>query len=309
MKTPVLVLTALLIVGCDKNETAPATDDTSASVATTEAPITPEIPNTARPFASLDQLLGEQSEETKMRYQFRHPKETLEFFGIEPGMTVVEVLPGGGWYSQILVPYLGKEGRLIGVDYDTDMWQNFEWVNEEFLETRRQWPNEFTGKAAGWGGDNAAQVSAYTVSEIPEDLNGSVDAVLFIRALHNMYRFEDQGQHLTRMLEKTKQLLKPGGIVGIVQHQASEDKTDEWADGSRGYIKQSLLRTRMEQAGFEFVSESAINANPADQPGEDDIVWRLPPSLNTSKDNEEMKQQFEKIGESNRMTLLFRKPE
>lgn len=306
MKTIALVLTALLVAGCDRNDPAPTPADTAILIPTTGEPVVAVVPD---PYASLDQVLDAQSDATKARYQFRHPKETLEFFGIKPGMTVVEVLPGEGWYSQILTPYLGESGHLIGVDYDIDMWQNFDWVNDGFLESRKQWPNEWTEKAATWGGDTGAKASAYTLSEIPEDLNGKVDAVLFIRALHNMYRFEAQGEHFTRTLEKTLQLLKPGGIVGIVQHQASEDKTDDWADGSHGYLKQSLLRARMEQAGFEFVAESAINANPADVPGDNDSVWRLPPSLSDSKDDEELRQQYVNIGESNRMTLLFRKPE
>lgn len=300
MKYLALVLSVLLISACDKKDTTPAPVATPEPVSSAAA-VVPAA-------ATLDEILAAQSEETKARYVYRHPAETLTFFGIKPGMTVVEALPGGGWYSQILVPYLGTEGQLIGQDYDTGMWKNFDWVTDEFMQGRANWPAEWTGNAAEWGKGAGAKTSAFTISETPETLHGSVDAVLFIRALHNLYRFENQGEHLTRALDKTMKLLKPGGIVGIVQHQASEEKPDDWADGSRGYLKKSLLIARMEQAGFEFVAESDVNANPKDMPGENDNVWRLPPSLRVADNSETLKQESLAVGETNRMTLLFRKP-
>jgi predicted methyltransferase len=102
--------------------------------------------------------------------------------------------------------------------------------------------------------------------------------------------------------------LKPGGVVGIVQHQAREDKSDAWADGTQGYMKRSYVKRMMERAGFELVEESSLNENPKDQPGDEDGVWRLPPSLSTSQDNPKLQETYKAIGESNRMTLLFRKP-
>lgn len=306
MKYLVIALSILFLSACDKKDT-PAPAESPEVEMTTAAPVdvpTPEVSSKEL----LAGILAAQSDETKARYPYRHPAETLAFFGIKPGMTVVEALPGGGWYSQILVPYLGSEGKLIGQDYDSDMWKNFDWVTEEFMAGRSKWPAEWEANAIEWGKGNGAQVSAFTISETPESLHGTVDAVLFIRALHNLYRFDDQGEHLTRALDKTMKLLKPGGIVGIVQHQASEDKSDEWADGSRGYLKKSQLMARMGEAGFEFVAETDINANPNDMPGEDDSVWRLPPSLRVAGDSEELKQASLAIGETNRMTLMFRKP-
>ena len=94
-----------------------------------------------------------------------------------------------------------------------------------------------------------------------------------------------------------------------MQHQAREDKSDDWADGSRGYLKKSFVIEQAEQAGFVFEAESGINENPADQPGADDVVWRLPPSLRVDDDDAERKAAMQAIGESNRMTLRFRKPE
>lgn len=250
----------------------------------------------------LDAVLATQSDETKARYQYRHPKETLQFFGIEPGMTVLEALPGGGWYSRILLPYLGKEGHLVGVDYPVGIWSKFEWASKEFIEQRGNWPKTWPEEVAGWNIDDSAKVSAYTFNSVPQDLTGKVDAALFIRALHNMARFDDDGGYLSAALKETYRVLKPGGTLGIVQHAT----TDKNVIGDTGYLEHDWLVKRVEAAGFELVNESDINVNPKDKA--DDIVWRLPPSLNTSKDNEELRKKYLEIGESNRMTLKFVKP-
>lgn len=128
---------------------------------------------------------------------------------------------------------------------------------------------------------------------------------MFIRALHNLARFNNDIGSLDNALAASYKVLKPGGIVGVVQHQAREDRSDEWAAGSAGYLKKSFLIERMEKAGFEFVEESDINANELDQAKEGDIVWRLAPSLRGSAETMEARKA---IGESNRMTLKFKKP-
>jgi predicted methyltransferase len=289
-----------------QQEPAPAAVDPAASYV--EEMVAPE---TGPGFdgARLAAVLAAQPDERKARYPWRHPQQTLEFFGIAPGMTVVEVLPGGGWYSSLLVPYLGAEGHLVGADYPMDIWPNFSFATEEFMDRRRNWPADWTASAAEWRGEDGATVEATRIGEFPQSLAGTVDAVLFIRALHNLRRFEDQGGFLTMAMAETMNLLKPGGIVGVVQHRAPDERSDEWADGSRGYLKQSTVIALFEDAGFRFVDQSTVNANLDDVPGEDDIVWRLPPSLNTSKEDPALRAEYEAIGESNRMTLLFRKPE
>lgn len=252
----------------------------------------------------LSQITQNLSSEHKARHSARNPVQTLAFFGIQPGDTVVEALPGGGWYSQILVPYLGAEGRLIGVDYAANMWPNFSFGTPEFINQRKQWPAQWQAKAQQWGaGGHNAQ--AYTFDTLPQDLSGQVDAVLFIRALHNLARFSDNGDYLKKALAHTYRMLKPKGVVGIVQHAMAEDKPNSWATGSRGYLKRSAIISFMTQAGFEFVAESPINQNINDNPQEGDVVWRLPPSLRT---DEAKKAANKAIGESNRVTLLFRKP-
>ena len=256
----------------------------------------------------LQQVLDAQPEESQARHQWRHPAETLAFFGIEPGMTVVEVLPGGGWYSAILVPYLGAEGTLIGADYPLGLWPNFPFVTEEFMTKRRSWPQDWPATAAQWQGEDGAQVSAVRIGGITDDLNGSADAVLFIRALHNLNAFEGNGGFRSAALADAWSVLKPGGLVGVVQHQAPEGRSDDWANGSRGYLNRDALVANFEAIGFELAAESGINRNPKDVPAEDEVVWRLPPNLNGSEDDPELRAKYEAIGESNRMTLLFRKP-
>ena len=262
--------------------------------------------NNAQPLAT---ILDAQDDDAKARYAFRHPQETLEYFGIKPGMKVAEALPGGGWYTKILLPYLGKEGHLLGVDYTIDMWPLFGgFATEEFIEKKKSWAETWTEQAQPWRGDHGASVSAATFSTIPADMEGTLDAVLFIRAMHNLARFSGEGDYLGAAIAASYKALKPGGIVGIVQHQAREDRPDSWADGSNGYLKKSMVVAAMQKGGFELLGESEVNSNEKDQAGEGDMVWRLPPSLGTSKDDDELKAQMIEIGESNRMTLKFRKP-
>jgi predicted methyltransferase len=256
----------------------------------------------------LGAVLADQPESVQARYEWRHPAETLGFFGVEPGMTVVEALPGGGWYSKILIPYLGAEGALIGVDYSLEMYPMFGFFSDEILESKKSWVSDWTAEAGEWRGDDGAAVSGFVFGSLPEQMKGTADAVLFIRALHNLNRFEGQGGFLTTALQNAFDVLKPGGIVGVVQHQAAEDKPADWANGAMGYLKKSTVIAAMEKAGFELVGESTVNENPKDQPGSKDVVWRLPPTLSIEDDNEETADAMRAIGESNRMTLKFRKP-
>ena len=258
---------------------------------------------------SLDKVLASQPEDTQKRYEFRHPKETLEFFQIKPGMKVIEVLPGRGWYSKILLPYLGSNGELVGVDYPQKLWPNFSFMTPERIEGKKTWVSTWTEEANTWRSEISAQVNAFQFDEMPEPMHGTADAALFIRALHNLNRFsDDQQDYIGNALKETFTALKPGGLVGIVQHQSYEDRPDEWADGNNGYLKQSYVISKMEEHGFEFIAQSDINSNPKDQAKQGDNVWRLLPSLRGEYKNDNHRAEIENIGESNRMTLLFMKP-
>ncbi|MEM6641253.1 MAG: methyltransferase, partial [Pseudomonadota bacterium] len=269
---------------------------------------TKQAPTPAFDQARIDAALDRQSDGAKARYGARHPAETLAFFDLAPGMTVVEGLPGGGWYSKILVDYLGPDGRLIGADYALDMWPKFGFFDDEFIEGKKTWASDWPEQAQEWRGADSARVDAFAFNAVPERLLESADAVVFIRALHNFARFNEDGGYLDNALAETYAVLKPGGIVGVVQHQAPEARSDAFANGSRGYLKKAYVIERMRAAGFEYVGSRDINANPKDQPSEADMVWRLPPSLSGSRDKPEQRAKMEAIGESNRMTLKFRKP-
>ena len=257
----------------------------------------------------LASVLAAQPEENQARFAHRHPQETLEFFEIEPGMTVMEALPGSGWYTRILLPYLGSEGHVIGADYSMDMYPLFGFFNEEWLAEHATWTTDFPASAAEWTGEDGAGITAFVFGSMPEEMKETADAVLLIRALHNLARFEGDGGFLSAALTDVNNVLKPGGIVGVVQHEARADMPDDWAGGANGYLKRDFVIAKMKEFGFEFVGSSDINRNEKDQPTDSDIVWRLPPSLATSRENPELRAELEAVGESNRMTLKFRKPE
>jgi len=298
-----LLLAALALAACQQ-----ATEEAAVEEAATEASVVEEA-QAATP--SLADVLAAQSDEMKARYQYRHPQETMEFFGIESGMTVVEGLPGGGWYTHLLAPLLGSNGHIIAVNYPIEIWPLFPFGNEEFVQRMSTWATDFPAGVDEWRDDNSAGVSAYTFGSIPDELAGTADVVLFARVLHNLANFENagEGEFLTTALADVYSMLKPGGVFGVVQHEARAEMSDEFANGTHGYLKKDFVIAQVEAAGLEFVGEIAINANENDQPSASDIVWRLPPTYFGADDNEELRAAMDEIGESNRMTLKFRKPE
>ena len=254
----------------------------------------------------LTAAIESRSEADRARDPYRHPKETLEFMQVEPGMAVAEALPGGGWYTKILANYLGSKGQLYGINYVDRMWPLFSFMDEDMVAKRIASTKAFPGKVREFS-DNGIKARGFTFSTVPPEAIGKVDRVLMIRALHNLNRFEATAGTRSQALAAVRSLLKEDGMVGVVQHRLAESASDEGADGSRGYLKQSAVIAMFEEAGFALVAQSEINANPKDKPGPEDIVWRLPPSLNGSADDPEKRAAMKAIGESDRMTLLFRK--
>lgn len=236
----------------------------------------------------------------------RRPVQTLSFFHLEPGMKVAEALPGGGWYSEIIANYLGSEGALYGINYNDEMWPLFGFFTPERITEMSARTQAFPQLVADLT-DNGIRSAGFTFATVPQTLKGTLDRVLFIRALHNLARFEEQAGTLTEALQSAHSLLKDDGMVGVVQHRAPPDAAARWADGSAGYLKQDDVVQAFEEAGFELVAQSEINRNEKDKPTESENVWRLPPSLNGSADNPDKRAEFEAIGESDRMTLLFKK--
>lgn len=231
--------------------------------------------------------------EDSARDAYRHPAETLAFFRVEPAMKVGEYAPGGGWYSRVLGHYLGGEGQLVGLYFDPTSGP----FNAESQQGIRDGAAGFAAKTAESTGLPADRFSGFTLDAVPEGEAGSFDRVLVIRMLHNMMRWNNADSELKAM----RGLLKPGGMLGIVQHRAPEGASSEYADGSKGYLRQNDVIGFVEALGFEFVGSSEVNANPADSADHPEGVWEMPPSLRTQRE------ELADKGESDRMTLLFRK--
>jgi predicted methyltransferase len=294
-----------MLAGCN----APPPDAAAPPTRAAASAAPPPKPVATAPTDAAQQLsavLESQPDEVQARYAARHPLETLQFFGVLPGMTVAEADPGGGWYSRILLEYLGPEGMLIGADYPMGVYRLFNYYSEEELAAKESWSEIWPPSVLAKNRD-AASVSAYAIGSMPAAMEGTVDVFLLVRALHNLADFEDEGSYLSTGLAEVYRALKPGGVVGVVQHSGPETHADEWASGANGYLKKSFVIAAIESAGFRFEDESPINENPRDVPDEEESVWRLAPTLDSVED-ESLAAEYRAIGESNRMTLRFRKP-
>ena len=233
----------------------------------------------------------------KARDVYRHPAETLSFFGVKPDHTVVEYGPGGGWYTRILVPYLAGSGQYIAVNADSSD-TNFP---DRAREARTKgWPESFPGTAAKWTGVEAKKISAFESDEMSDDMKGKVDRILIFRSLHGMLNSNRADSELRAL----RDMLADDGMVGIVQHRAKEDASYAMSNGSKGYLKQASVVALFELNGFELVGESEVNANPKDTSDYERGVWTLPPVLALGDTD---KAKYQAIGESDRMTLLFKK--
>lgn len=304
-------LAAFVLAGCQYDATAPGdmpATETGTAVNRQERVQTIKHTPPDQATMRLKSVLQAQPEGVKARYRYRNPEQTLTFFGVAPGQTVVEALPGGGWYSKILIDYLGPDGHLVGADYPQSMWPLFGFFSDEFIAGKTTWTEDWPAEARTWASGDGAKVSAFKFGSMPRSLRGQADVVLMIRSLHNLARFEGQGGYLTMALRDAYDALKPGGTLGIVQHWGPDELPDSWADGSKGYLKRDFVIEAVSNAGFEYVDSSGINHNHRDKPTEADLVWRLPPTLITSRDDPELRARMQEIGESNRMTLKFRKP-
>ena len=254
---------------------------------------------------TLNAVLASRSDEDKVRDDARHPLETLTFFQVKPGMTIAEALPGGGWYTRILANYLGQDGTLYGVNYPDSLWPMLSYASPEWIAERIAATQNFTAKVATFT-DNGITAQGFTFDTVPPEVEGTVDRVLLIRALHNLNRFQQKAGTRSQALAATHAMLKKDGLVGVVQHRAPATASEEWADGNKGYLNEVAVIAMFAEAGFALVAQSEINANPIDQPSGEDSVWRLSPSLRGSNDDEQ-REAMVAIGESDRMTLLFRK--
>lgn len=272
-----VVLGAALLSGCkDKAATTPPPAAPSA---------TAEVQD---PMTSV--LMSDARGETSARDAFRNPKETLEFFGLAPEMTVVEIWPGGGWYANILAPYAEAS--------------NGTYIAALFAET-----SDYAIRGNAKFRENFPAATTTTFSKDGDGIApaGSADMVLSFRNVHNWM----SGGYAEKAFADFHAALKPGGTLGIVEHRLPATMEQD-PQGRSGYVQQALVIKMAEEAGFEFVGASEVNANPKDTADHPFGVWTLPPVNRRAPRGEEPDPAFdgakyEAIGESDRMTLKFRK--
>lgn len=237
--------------------------------------------------AAIAQAVGgaHRSAENRARDAYRHPAQTLAFFGLKPGMTVVEVLPGGGWYTEILAPAVGPEGRLmLAVSSDPRAAAGTARLREKLAAKPALYRN--------------ATVTSMTAGSVAPA--GGADMVLTFRNIHSI-----MGAGVAQQtFQSYFRALKPGGVLGVVQHRLPEGRTQDPKAGS-GYVKQSEVIRMAKAAGFTLAAASEINANKKDTADYPKGVWTLPPNFAEGDAN---RARYVAIGESDRMTLKFVKP-
>ena len=245
---------------------------------------------------ALAQVLADSRRDAdRARDAHRHPAETLTLFRLEPGMTVVDYVPDQGWYARIIAPYLGPNGRYIAMGPD---------VTGMAEGQRNYWggqADKLRNNSANWNLGPSAALSGFNTDAVPAELEGQVDRVLIFRELHNIIR----NDWLHDDMLAIRRLLKPGGMVGIEQHRADPDAPYAMTDGSKGYLREKDVVALFDLYGFDLVAESEVNANPKDPKDWPQGVWMLPPNFRAATDA--TRPRLTAIGESDRMTMLFRK--
>ncbi|QFT76755.1 class I SAM-dependent methyltransferase [Erythrobacter sp. THAF29] len=247
---------------------------------------------------TLEEVLAhERRDDDRARDQYRHPAETLAFFQVEPTMTVAEYGPGGAWYTRVLAPWIMPQGTYIAFNGDSDA----RTYDSRAREVRaKAWTENFKKGLAEGSGMSEDDVIAFEIDEMPEDVAGTVDRVLIFRSMHGLANSNTADD----VLDAAYTMLKPGGMVGVVQHRAPKDAKFSDYSPAPGYMKTEQVVAIFEANGFELVDSSEINANPKDPANWEGGVWTLPPVLRYGDQDRE---KYLAIGESDRMTLLFRK--
>jgi len=235
------------------------------------------------------------------RDKYRHPLEAMTFFGLQPGMTVVDLQPGAGYWTQILAPYAARtHGRYIAGVADLS--------NPELSEAAKKDRTAFETRFADTSIYGAVELVNFGPKSAPFAPPGSVDLVLSSREMHNWAR----SGHLDKIMADAFKALKPGGVFAVIDHRADPNpEAPHWSDG---YIATSTVAAAAEKAGFKLEASSELNANPADLKNYPFGVWTLPPTRQSAADGKTVDPSFDHtkydaIGESDRMTLRFRKPE
>lgn len=243
----------------------------------------------AAPSGAIEQAVASpaRSEKNRARDQSRHPVETLTFFGVKPTDTVVEIFPSGGWYAEILAPMLRAKGTYYAATQSPGKYRD---TTVKLFESD---PARF----------DKAKLTVLEPGK-PSDVApaGTADVVLTFRNVHNLLMAGDSAA--SQAFADFYKALKPGGVLGVVDHRLPE-AADSAREKSSGYIKKSTVVRLAADAGFKLAAESEVNANPKDSADWPDGVWTLPPSLRLGDKDRE---RYLAIGESDRMTLKFVKP-
>ncbi len=229
--------------------------------------------------------------DNRARDKYRHPAQTLSFFGLKPDMTVVEIMPGGGWYSEILAPYLAAQGHYIAAVPPGK-------AADQFKALLTATPDRY-GKT---------QMVVLSAGQ-PVDLvaPGTADLILTFRNIHNLLGSAEQpgDGNAPQAFADWFRALKPGGVLGIVEHRLPETM-DTAREKTSGYVKRSTVIRLAMAAGFQFAGASEVNANPKDNHDHPKGVWTLPPTYELGDQD---RAKYAAIGESDRMTLRFVKPD
>ncbi|MCA9689572.1 MAG: class I SAM-dependent methyltransferase [Myxococcales bacterium] len=245
--------------------------------------------------------------ESRARDGARHPKETLQFFGVTRSSTVVELWPGGGWYTEILAPLVRDEGKLIVTNYDPKGPAKYYGTKgaATFAAKLAAAPErydrvEVVRVTQDVKLDKKGEVKSIAIKPFPLAAPGSVDVVLTFRNVHGWY----EHKQLAKVLEMAYLALREGGVLGIVAHRAAQG-ADPVETAPLGYLPEEAVIEAAQAAGFTLAGRAEINANPRDTKDYKQGVWTLPPRLiEGDKDRE----RYLEIGESDRMTLKFVKP-
>nr|WP_321360194.1 hypothetical protein [uncultured Hyphomonas sp.] len=300
MKTAVSasLISLALLAGC-----APAPADNPVAIAEVDSESPAAAASETETPLEIAIASDVRSPEEKARDAWRHPEETLEFLGVEPDDTVVEIWPGGGWYTNILAPYLASGGgKLVAAMFDPSGIEDAERVAR--IETNiENFKSNYTDPKFG-----TITYTGFSASSGPLTEPGTADVVLTFRNIHNWMA----GGFEQKFFNDAYAALKPGGVLGVVEHRLPSTAIQD-PQAPSGYVHEDYVKTLAENAGFEFAGSSEINANPADTADHPYGVWTLPPVSTEPKDGDEAPEgwdpeSYQAIGESDRMTLKFIKP-
>lgn len=285
MRISALLVAATLLQACDRAEQPAVADSTAAVQAVTQD---------ASAAPDLEAILAgdHRSPENKARDKYRHPTETLRFFGLQPDTTVVEIWPGGGWYTEVIAPYVRENGRFIAAGYDPDSEIEFIRAGVARYKAKLDARPDLYDKV-----EMAVLMPPDKLDFVPPE---SVDLILTFRSIHNWMPRGMQDEMFAAMYKA----LKPGGVLGVVEHRGIPSEPQD-PKAASGYVNQEYAVEMIEKAGFVLNGSSEINANPADTKDYPEGVWTLPPTLRLGDQD---KEKYLEIGESDRFTLRFIKP-